>query len=310
MPSAINRNGPKPVKSGKTSDLDFSSRGPLFAAVQKGELDKIKKILDKDPTKLNEQCEKHDKYTPVIVAAISGKLDAVQLLCSRGANVNLRGSNSYTILKLTLDKGYKDVANWLVDACPDMIITDPRLPKGAEWLRAQFAKMSSNMEDTASKHPQTVLDDLISGNLKPDTDRTVSEVYWDHILLRYIGDIPKDIERNCSKKLKTTFCGTFDRTLQGHAGIKESARLLNSVLPTSQYNISGTHVAPKGQWVTERWEYHDYENNLQVLDRVDTFLINEKGKIEVMLINYNVCEFKRIENPERPPKMAYNWTPV
>ncbi|KAB8211862.1 hypothetical protein BDV34DRAFT_219078 [Aspergillus parasiticus] len=78
-----------------------------------------------------------------------------------------------------------------------------------------------------------------------------------------------------------------------------------------KYNMTGTHVAAKGQWMTERWEYHDYEKNLQVLDRVDTFLINEeKGKIEVMLVNYNVYEFKRIEDPERPPKMAHNWTPV
>ncbi|KAE8332713.1 hypothetical protein BDV39DRAFT_188820 [Aspergillus sergii] len=272
-----------------SSDPDFGVCGLLFAAAPKGQLDKIKEILDKDSKKINEQCEKHEKYTPVIVAAVSGKLDAVQLLCSRGANVNLRDSNSYTIIKLTLHKGYKDIANWLVDACPDIIIADPRLPKGAEWLRAQFAKMWNNIEDVASKPPQTVFDNLILGNLKPDTDRTVSEVYWEHILLRYIGDIPKDIERNYSKKLKMAFCGTFDRSLQGHAGIKESARLLNSVLPTTQYSITGTPV----------------------LDGIDTFLINEeKGKIEVMLINYNMYELKWVDDPERPPKKAHNWTPV
>ncbi|KAE8140237.1 hypothetical protein BDV38DRAFT_269241 [Aspergillus pseudotamarii] len=315
MPSAVNKNGPtyvpQPAQTGKASEPDFSICGPLFAAAQNGDLDRINEILDKDPKRIDDQCEKHDKYTPVIVAAVSGKLEAVQLLCKRGANVNLRDSNSYTIIKLTLDKGYEDIANWLVDAYPDMIITDPRLPKGAEWLKAQFAKISNNIKDEASKPPKSVLEQLLSGNLKPDTDRTVSEVYWEHILLRYIGDIPKDIERNYSKKLKMAFCGTFDRTLQGHEGIKESARLLNSVLPTTQYNITGTHVAPKGQWVTERWEYHDYDNNLQVLDGVDTFLINEeKGKIEVMLINYNVYELKWIDDPERPVKKTHNWTPV
>lgn len=42
-----------------------------------------------------------------------------------------------------------------------------------------------------------------------------------------------------------------------------------------------------GSWVTERWGYHDLANNLQVVDGIDTFLI-EGGKIKVKMINYTV----------------------
>jgi len=71
----------------------------------------------------------------------------------------------------------------------------------------------------------------------------------------------------------------------GHAGIKESARLLNSKLPTTQYDIIGTVVETQGNWVTERWGYHD--GKFQVTDGIDSFLI-EEAKIQVKMINYNV----------------------
>ncbi|KAB8231708.1 ankyrin repeat domain-containing protein [Aspergillus alliaceus] len=306
MPSTIRQNGPayvtKPVKAGKTDKKDPSVCGPLFVAAMNGEVDQIDNILQQDPKKVDEKCDECDGYTPVIVAAIYGQLKAVERLCRKwNANVEIRDANSYTIVKLALDQNHGDIVDWLIKEYPKMIITDPRHPKGAEWLTAQFWKMWNNIEEEASKPPKDVLDQLLKGQLKPDTDRTVSEVYWEHILLRYIGDVPLDINRNYSTNLRMAFCGTFDRTLHGHEGIRESARLLNLVLPTTQYNIIGTHVAPKGQWVTERWEYHNYKDNLQVLDGIDTFLINEdEGKIEVMLINYNVYNLEWIDDPERP----------
>lgn len=84
--------------------------------------------------------------------------------------------------------------------------------------------------------------------------------------------------------------GTFDRFFLGHEGIKESARLLNSKLPTTAYTIEGTVVDGDGGWVTERWSYHD-AYGIDVRDGIDSFLIDsEKGKIMVKMINYNVCE--------------------
>ena len=79
----------------------------------------------------------------------------------------------------------------------------------------------------------------------------------------------------------------YDRITNGDAGIKESARLLNSELPTTQYDIVGTVVVREGYWVTERWGYYDQKNIRQVVDGIDTFLI-EGGKITKKMINYTV----------------------
>jgi hypothetical protein len=250
-------------------------------------------------------CKACHGITPIIAAAMSNQKQAVERLSDKGADITIRDVNSYTIIKLTLDQGksHTELAQWIVDHHPQLIVTDPRLPKGRNWLNTQFTIMSDNVEDDASKPPKKVLEYLLKdypNNLPPDKGRTVSEVYWEHILLRYIGDTPLDIKRNYSQDLKMAFVGTFDRILYKHAGIKESARLLNSVLPTTQYDIIGTHVVPKQGWVTERWEYHDKVNNLQVLDGIDTFLIDaNEGKIDVMLINYNIYKTKWIDDPEK-----------
>jgi len=117
--------------------------------------------------------------------------------------------------------------------------------------------------------------------------RSVSEVYWEHILLRYIGDIPLDIKRNYSEDLELSLVGTYKEILRGHEGIKQSGKLLNDKLPTTKYDIVGTVVEQGGNWVTERWGYHDVKNNLQVVDGIDTFLI-EGAKITKKMINYTV----------------------
>lgn len=307
MPSTVNQNGPivvqKATKAAKTADGDITKCDPIFAAAKAGDLRTINEILDKDATKVNAVCESCRSITPVIAAAVNGKLEAVQLLCNRKADVEKRDIDGYTIIKLALDSNQVAIAKWLVDCYPSMIVTDPRLQKGKDWLKTQFKKMSENVPDEASKPPQSVLDYLLTGDegqYKAVKGRSVSEVYWEHILLRYIGDVPLDIRRNYSTELKLAFVGTFDRILYGHNGIKESARLLNCVLPTTQYSIIGTHVVAKQQWVTERWEYHDPKNGLQVLDGIDTFLIDEnEGQIAVKLINYRVYKTEFIDNPKR-----------
>lgn len=110
-----------------------------------------------------------------------------------------------------------------------------------------------NVKDPKSKPSEEVLEYLISGNLPQEQDHSVSEIYWEHILLRYIGDVPLDIKSNYSRSLRLSLMGTFDEFLTGHEGIKKSAKLLNSKLPTTAYTIEGAVVDEAGAWVTERW---------------------------------------------------------
>ena len=182
--------------------------------------------------------------------------------------------------------------------------------------------MSNNVKDPKDKPDPQVLQCILNGypdKLGPIAGRSISYTYWEHILLRYVGDVPLDIKRNYSEKLVLSLVGTFERILKGHAGtlsftsgcltnlltnshatgITESARLLNSVVPTTEYKIAGTVVDSSGGWVTERWGYYDKKNNIQICDGIDTFLIYD-SQIAVKMINYTVeCklddeeEFKR-----------------
>jgi len=258
----------------------------LIKAAVAGDVHTIKKLLDSG-AEVNYQL---DGVTPVLAAATAGHLDAVTLLLDRGADVNARDASSRTIIKLALDNDHVALAQALVKRYPNMIITDPRLPEGEAWLRKQFQLITENVKDSLSKPNPDVLERLIRWDLGPTENRNVSDTYWEHILLRYIGDIPLDIRRNYSTELKLSLVGTFDRILTGHEGITESARLLNSKLPTTQYDITETVIKQTGQsggWVTERWGYHD--NNFQVTDGIDTFLI-ENSNITVKMINYNVVK--------------------
>ncbi len=258
----------------------------LVKAAGAGDVQTIKKLLDSG-AKVNYEL---NGVTPVLAAATAGHLDAVMLLLDRGADVNARDSSSRTIIKLALDNDHVALAQALVKRYPNMIVTDPRLPEGEAWLRKQFQLISDNVKDSLSKPDPVLLERLVRWDLGPTENRSVSDTYWEHILLRYIGDIPLDIRRNYSTELKLSLVGTFNLILKGHDGITESARLLNSKLPTTQYDITETVIkqtVQTGGWATERWGYHD--NNFQVTDGIDTFLI-ENSKITVKMINYNVVK--------------------
>ncbi|KAL4767486.1 hypothetical protein BDW60DRAFT_211923 [Aspergillus nidulans var. acristatus] len=308
MSSIVRQPGPVAVQTSsqpaKANEENINDCGELFKAAKDGDVPKIKKILEEYPDQVNDVCTAYRSITPVIAAAISGHQKAVEELCNRGADVEIRDVESYTIIKLTLDAGHRQIAEYLAHRYPDMVITDPRLPQGAQWLTDQFWGMSNKIPDKESKPPEEVLKYLLTGDekkYKPIKGRTVSEVYWEHILLRYIGDTPCDIRRNYSDELKMAFVGTFDRILYKQDGIKESARLLNCVLPTTAYDVYGTHVAAEQGWVTERWKYEDKKSKITVPDGIDTFLIDQQnGKIVVMLINYRVYKDGTfLDNPER-----------
>ena len=58
------------------------------------------------------------------------------------------------------------------------------------------------------------------------------EIYWEHIALRYAGDIKTDTERNFSESLVViSNHGTFD----GREGLRAFAHHLNTHLPDTRY---------------------------------------------------------------------------
>ena len=70
---------------------------------------------------------------------------------------------------------------------------------------------------------------------------------------------------------------------------KEATTLLHSVSPTTRHVSANTVVWETDEndgWVVERWGCRDSENNVEVTDGIDCFLIL-KGKIVVKMVNYN-----------------------
>jgi len=262
----------------------------LTTAARDGDLGSIQRLIDQGA---EISARGADAITPLIGAAMAGQSEAVYLLLDYGADMKVRDRHGQTVIKISLDNGQKAIAEALVERFPDMIVTDPRLAKGEAWLRQEFRLMSDRVKDPANRPDPALLESAVSGNLGPIEGRSAANVYWEHIVLSLIGDRPLDIARNYSEALKQCRMGTFNQFFEGHAGIKQSAELLHSVLPTTQYVIVGTYVDETNKtdgWVTERWGYYDVENEIQVTDGIDAFII-KSGKIVVKWANYNV-EFK------------------
>jgi hypothetical protein len=175
----------------------------------------VKHLLSKG---LTVDDETEDGLTPLMVAARSGQLDTANLILAHGADVTQRDPAGRVVIKLALDAGHTALAHVIVDRCPALIVTDPRLPKGEAWLRRQFAVTSNNVADAASKPDPALLERLVLGRLGPIAGRGVGDVYWEHIFLRHIGDLPRDIRRNYSPQLVLALVGTFECTLHGHDG--------------------------------------------------------------------------------------------
>ena len=168
-------------------------------------------------------------------------------------------------------------------------VTDPKTPAGDAWLRREFAKIVANVHDAESKPLQDTLERVISGHLKPIRGRTAGEIYWEHILLRYVNDVPLDIERNYAKDIWLSCIGSAPGMYHGHAGVKQANRDLMAIVPTTQYTIVDTVVRSTGAsgWVTERWAYLNREANISVLDGIDSFII-EDGQFHKKIINFTV----------------------
>ncbi|KAF7365740.1 Ankyrin repeat protein [Mycena venus] len=235
------------------------------------------------PSPLHTTLDMAQIYSNELTAAAQvGDLATLRNLISHGAEVSERGDDDITPLMAAAMAGKGEAVTLLLDNGADA--------KGEAWLREKFRSTSDNVKDPASKPDRALWERLISGNLGPAEGRNASDVYWEHIGLCLIGDRPLDIERNYSKNLKQCRTGTFNQFFEGHEGLRQSAQLLHSKLPTTQYDIVETVVKQTNKisgWVTERWGYYDPENEVQVTDGIDTFLI-ENGKITVKWANYNV----------------------
>ncbi|MBA2663111.1 MAG: ankyrin repeat domain-containing protein [Bradymonadaceae bacterium] len=80
--------------------VEASLRTPLLRAASKGDLDRVKTLLDAGAAV--DDASALDSSTPLIAAAAGGHTDVVALLLERGANVNATNFQAYSPLSIAL----------------------------------------------------------------------------------------------------------------------------------------------------------------------------------------------------------------
>ncbi|VDN19815.1 unnamed protein product [Cylicostephanus goldi] len=65
---------------------DSEDRVALHYAAETMELDMFKKIFEQDPTLLD--CEDKNGHTPLLMAVMGGRIDLIEFLISKGADIN------------------------------------------------------------------------------------------------------------------------------------------------------------------------------------------------------------------------------
>ncbi len=83
------------VNATQKSSLNYGKSTPLCVAIQKGEFDLVKKLIEYGA----DVNEKSFGMTPLMVAARYNKVDIIRFLLANGANINTKDEKGFTALK-------------------------------------------------------------------------------------------------------------------------------------------------------------------------------------------------------------------
>ncbi|KAL4234976.1 Ankyrin repeat and SAM domain-containing protein 6 [Mactra antiquata] len=101
--------------------IEPENRKPdIIDAAKNGDIQRVREILDEDVSQ-RDTCSLHDGATPLMFAAMTGRLDIAQLLCERGCDINKQDSISgWTALMQATYHGKKAVAMFLINVGADV----------------------------------------------------------------------------------------------------------------------------------------------------------------------------------------------
>jgi len=204
-PEALTKDEPLFWSTGKGTDV-----WEMFTAAMTGDMQKIKLLLDKDPSLIRSQ---YDYRTPMSFAVRENQLDVAAFLLEQGANPVTSGTDD-TLLDIARERGYSEIQRLLEKA----LAGKNGSPKGAiiaEAIRGRDLKkvqtlldtspelVSANDEDGAqpihwavmTRQPD-ILDELLNRGAdinakRPDGARPIQLTNGDY---EYRGwrDVPKD----------------------------------------------------------------------------------------------------------------------
>lgn len=89
----------------------FAQDQKIFAAVETGDINKVRKLLAAKPTLVH--LRNDDGFTPLLYAARFGHMEIVRLLVSKGANVNVQSKYGHTPLYWATSEGHVEIVRLL-----------------------------------------------------------------------------------------------------------------------------------------------------------------------------------------------------
>ncbi len=136
--------------------LSAVNAGEIHDAVRKGDLARVKAILEKNPGVINETDK--EKQTPLHIATISNNLKLVDLLISRGADIKARDNKNRTPLYWAARETCPDIVDLLVKKGVDVNATDSEgftpLHCVARWSGCDRSKRITEILLKAKANPE------------------------------------------------------------------------------------------------------------------------------------------------------------
>lgn len=107
---------PEEITDGSDSE-ERQSRVGLLRAADKGQTDRVRRLLEKRAYIERRDCNGH---TPLHLAVRKGHRETVQLLLECGANVNAESEDADKALNMAVRRGHRDMARLLIQAGADV----------------------------------------------------------------------------------------------------------------------------------------------------------------------------------------------
>ncbi|KAI4876108.1 hypothetical protein NFI96_026141 [Prochilodus magdalenae] len=171
-------------------------RPDVFSALKLGNAQLVKEILEEDPLQVN--LANADGASPLMIAAVSGQLEVVQLLVEKNADIDKQdGVHGWTALMQATYHGNKNVVKYLLNQGADvnlrakngytafdlvMLLNDP----DTELVRLLASVCMMVDKDKSKQRGKTLVKKRLSANVpEPPDDKGGLKSWWNRMSNRF-----------------------------------------------------------------------------------------------------------------------------
>ncbi|XP_053343287.1 ankyrin repeat and SAM domain-containing protein 6-like [Clarias gariepinus] len=294
---------------------DEKKRPDVFSALKLGNSQLVKEILEEDPSQVN--LANADGASPLMIAAVSGLLEVVQLLVERNADIDKQdGAHGWTALMQATYHGNKDVVKYLLSQGADvnlrakngytafdlvMLLNDP----DTELVRL-LAAVCMTVEKDKSRHRDKISNKkhLSPSVLTPPDDKGGLKSWWNRMSNRF-------------RRLKLTHTlrhGLHPNRLapfHDNSGVLLDATMkAENRIDTNSSEPSSAMVSPAGTHIddlTIAWTDKNKDSGLGRNSDKDYFLISTMLRNGAPLTRLPNEKLKAVIPPFLPPSNFEPW---